>query len=146
MPKVSDIPKRGKDITVMEPLQSKNQVAKADTIVKVKLVAKMITKGKTRETCLDYIMENFGVGEAQAVNYYQSALHFLTPTEEEKERLIDKNFARLETLYEEAYERHNYKECRELIAEINKMAGITGNKVQIARNKEGEELISISFD
>lgn len=93
----------------LEPSRGDN--AGPDTLAKIKAVAKMISKGKSRLTCLEYIQENYNVGENQAKKYYWAALDYLRleNDDQEAERLRTK----LITLLENQIEELNSKESVE---------------------------------
>lgn len=115
------------------------------TTLKIEETAKMVAEGKTRETIVEHLVERYGYSAQHAKEFYIAACEYLLPTEQERQQLVDKNLIRLEKLYEEAYKVKNFKVCREIIAELNKMAGISGNSVTIAKNNQGEEVIKIDF-
>ena len=149
MSRAHTMPVKTNDIVLANSNGKNGSSAKSVTgAVKVRVldVVKRITEGQTRQSCLAYVTETYGVKEAQAREYWEAAIRYLLPSEEDKAILVDKNIARLEDLYKKNYERNNFKECREVISELNKVCGVTGNKVTIAKNKEGEELINITFN
>lgn len=89
------------DSVTLEPSRGDN--AGPDTLAKIKAVAKMISKGKSRLTCLEYIQENYNVGENQAKKYYWAALDYLKldNDDQEAERLRTKLITLLESQIEE---------------------------------------------
>lgn len=112
-------------------------------------VAKMISEGKTRETCLKYVMESQDVKLAQAKQYYDAAIRFLVPDDIDKykQEVLAKNFKRLETIVERGMkDSADLRLAKEAIAELNRMCGIGGNKVTMAKSKDGDEMIQINFD
>lgn len=136
---------REKTLISMRP--SEEWSAEPATQARVMMVARMITAGKSRETIQDYIKKNFNVEERQARAYYTAAMRYLMPEDEEEYRnaLIQANLSRLETIVEKCMSGKYYKEAISAIKEMNNVIA-PRNNVTIAKNKEGDEVISISFD
>lgn len=134
----------------LEKAKPKNQ----DPLTEKKIldVAKMIAKGKTRQTIITYLMDTYGYTDSsQPYKIFNAAVRHLMPTDLDAHRqeLIEMNIKRLETIIEEGMTNNaDLRVAKEAIAEINRMLGITGNKVAIG--KEGpdgtKEAIVISFD
>lgn len=109
----------------LEPSRGDN--AGPDTLAKIKTVAKMISKGKSRLTCLEYIQENYNVGEMQARKYYWAALDYLRidNDDQEGERLRTKLIALLESQIEDLEQRDSVEarkaaqSAADLIAKLN---------------------------
>lgn len=119
------------------------------TEAKIMEVAKMISEGNTRETCIKYVMESKGVNHRQGEQYYASAMRYLIPDDMDgyKEEVIAKNFERLEKIVERGMKNSaDLRLAKEAIAELNRMCGIGGNKVTMAKSKDGDEMIQITFD
>lgn len=89
-----------------------------------------------------------------ASKMYYLALKQITPDpnlmEDYRKGMIQINLARLESIVDDSIGGNFQSKAVALkaIAEINKMLGIgaNGNSVTIAQNKEGEQIINISFD
>lgn len=124
--------------------------------VRIIEVANMICEGKSKKSCLDYIMASQDVGVAMAKFYYQAALNWLIPTDidEYKKGLIQANVERLETIIQEGLEKSldakrgaDYlRTAKDAIAELNKMLGVgLGSKVTVAQNQQGEQIVEINF-
>lgn len=115
-------------------------------------VAKMISEGKTRQSVVSYLMDTYGYTDiSQPSKIYNAAVRHLMPTDMEAHRqeLIEININRLETIIERGMSNNaDLRVAKEAIAELNKMLGITGNKVAIGKeNADGtKEAIVISFD
>ena len=111
----------------------------------------MLSKGKSRATIIQHLIDTYGYSPQTAARYYESAVIYLVPDNDEEYRrnLIKANTTRLETIYERAMEERQYKVAREAIAELNKMAGIKGEGVQIGvqTDKQNDtQQIIIKFD
>lgn len=123
-----------------------------NTIREVMDIAKRIaTKGETRQKIISSLMEEKGYSLASAVKRYESAIRFLTPTAEEqdnfREKMMGKQMARYEHLYEKALERNAIGVARDVLDSITKLFGLAQqNKVEIKENAEGDRVINISFD
>lgn len=120
-----------------------------ETELKVLELAKMVSEGKTRETCLKHIIETKGIKMQQAKQYYDAAIRYLMPDDldEYKKEILAKNFERLETIVERGMkDSADLRLAKEAIAELNRMCGIGGNKVTMAKSKDGDEMIQINFD
>lgn len=122
-----------------------------ETEVYILQIADMICKGKTREACLDYIREAKDISLPQAKQYYDAAIRSLVPDDMDdyKKQMMAKNFRRLEKIVEKGMtDDRDLKLAKEAIAELNRMIGITGNKVAMGKeNADGSrEIIEITFD
>ena len=120
------------------------------TTTKILQIAKMLSQGKSRQTCVEYAMDKFGVSEVVAGKYYKAAAKYLVPDnlEEYRKGLIQANIERLERIVEECMEGKQYKIAREAIDSLNKMLGITGGvQVGIQTDKENNtQQVIIKFD
>lgn len=122
-----------------------------ETANRVRDCARLIAKGKTRATILEYLQEHYGLARTSCPRYYQLALRYLDPEDCEGARkdIINKNTARLETIIEECMAAGDEKHLRlakDAIAELNKLAGVGGSGVTIARDDKGQEIINVTFD
>lgn len=125
--------------------------ATASTTLRIQEAAKMLSKGKSRATIIQHLIDTYGYSPQTAARYYESAVIYLVPDDDEEYRrnLVKANTTRLETIYERAMEERQYKVAREAIAELNKMAGIKGEGVQIGvqTDKQNDtQQIIIKFD
>lgn len=121
-------------------------------------IAKQISEGKSRKTCLEEIQNNYNVGYAQAKNYYNSALAWLIPDDldQYQKGLVQANIERLETIIQEGISKRDdarrgsdyLRTAKEAIAELNRMLGVGGTNVQIAqKGKDGEQqIVQINFE
>lgn len=127
------------------------QNAEPATIHKVQQAAKMISRGKSRATVIEWLMDTFGLAQVTATAYYENAVRFLLPDDESKfkETLIKANATRLETVYERAMDAGDLKAATEAIAQLNKMLGIgkEGITVGVQNDKENDtQQVIIHFD
>lgn len=144
--------KRAKTTVSMRP--SEEWSAEPQTIMRVDEVAQMISNGKSRQTCQQWIKDTYGVQDRQARAYYSAALRLLIPDEDKydeyRKALIQANIDRLEKIIEvciESNDANMLSQARQCVAELNKMLGVTSqNTVMINKNDEGDEQIIISFD
>ena len=98
-----------------------------ETLARIKIIAKMIAKGKARITCIDYIMDTWGVGEAQANKYYRATLDYLAiqHNEDGAEGVRQKLITLLEKQVEELTQRDSVdarkaaQSAADLIAKLN---------------------------
>lgn len=120
------------------------------TMLRINEVAKLISKGKSRATCIEYIMNTYDLAYNTAKNYYVTAIKSLYRLDDDvRKGLIQANIDRLEKIIESCIEGNSAekKVARECITELNKMLGVTSqNTVMINKNDEGDEQIIISFD
>ena len=134
----------------LEKAKPRNQ--DPSTEMKILDVAKMISEGKTRQSVVNYLIDTYGYTDiSQPSKIYNAAVRHLMPKDLEAHRqeLIEINIKRLETIIERGMTNNtDLRVAKEAIAELNRMLGITGNKVAIG--KEGpdgsKEAIVISFD
>lgn len=144
--------KRAKTTVTMRP--SEEWSAEPQTIMRVDEIAQMISNGKSRQTCQQWIKDTYGVQDRQARAYYNAALRLLIPDDskydEYRKALIQANIDRLEKIIEvciESNDANMLSQARQCVAELNKMLGVTSqNTVMINKNDEGDEQIIISFD
>lgn len=118
-------------------------------------VAKMITEGKSKQTCLEHIQEAQGCGLQQARYYYQAALNWLIPDDlpAYKQGLLQANLERLESIVEDCIKKKDDKShgsdflrvAKDAIAEMNKVLGVGHGRVVVAENADGDKAIEISF-
>ena len=125
--------------------------ATPDTVRKICVVAEMISKGMSRVSVQKWIVDNYGVCDRTARHYYKAGLKLLIPNAEEfdeyKKAMLQVNIDRLEKIIEGCIDgtTADKKVAKECISELNKIIGVGGNSVTIARNDD-EEIIHISFD
>ena len=115
-------------------------------------VQEWIIDGKTRKEILTALEEN-GVSPSQAKHLYYDTLKGLAPApdflENHKAIIIQQNLDRLEKIIQDCIDGQTgeKKVALQAIAELNKMCGVyEANKVTIAKNQEGDEMIQITFD
>lgn len=115
-------------------------------------IAERISKGEPREKLVKELVAG-GMDRTKATRYYYEALKEITPEDtildEYKKGMMQVNLNRLETIIETSLN-GNYQEKQvalKAIAELNKMLGLSNdtNKVTVANNKEGEQIIQIEF-
>lgn len=125
--------------------------ATAATVRRVIEIADKIIQGEPRYKLLKYISKAYGVAEPQAKRYYDAALKYLVPSEEEqadfREKMRAKLLARYEELYQGAVENRNTKIAKEVLDSMAKIYGLSGgDKVSIKEDMDGSKEITISFD
>ena len=115
--------------------------------------AALISKGMSRKDVCDWL-ETQGMQRKNAYTVYYSALKELVPEDnlldDHKRFLIQQNLDRLETIINTSITGNTgeKKVALQAIDTLNKMLGVyqDGNKVMIAKNNQGDEIIQISFD
>ena len=112
----------------------------AISVVKVLELAKMLSKGKSRQTIIEYAMSHYNVSEVQAKRYYVAASKYLIPDnlDEYRKGIIQQNMERLETIIEKCMEDRQWKTAREAIDSLNKMFGINGSGIQVGIHTDNE--------
>lgn len=129
----SNMEKDEKDI-LLRP--SEQWTTKPQTIERIISLAKMLSKGMSRKSAMEWIMTNYGVGDRQARAYYTAALRYLIPDNEEeyKRGLIQANIDRLETIIERtmAEGSADYKSAIAAIKEINRLVAPNENSIEVA--------------
>ena len=117
-------------------------------------VAEWITKGHTRQYCLDKLMED-GMCLSSAKVMYYGALRELSPDpnlfDAYKKNLVQQNLDRLEKIVESSISGNTAEKAIAIkaIDTLNKLIGAYGdNNITIAqKDKEGQEqIIRITFD
>lgn len=137
----------------LTPALERQKPANQDPLTERRImeIADMINNGAQRTTCVQYMMDNWGFRDiSQPSKIFNAAIRYLMPDnpEEYREQMIAKNFSRLEAIIEKSMNDRNYRVAREAIAEVNKMLGLGGNKVQIGQQTPDgtQQMIQISFD
>lgn len=100
-----------------------------ETLARIKIIAKMIAKGKSRITCIDYICETWNLSEFQANKYYRATLEYLKTeqTDDGSEAIRTKLITLLEKQIEELNERDGVEarkaaqSAADLIAKLNSL-------------------------
>lgn len=97
-------------------------------------VVDLIVKGKTKETCLKYVMDKYNIAKQMANEYYIASIEYLLPKDVDKHRkqLIEKNLVRLEKIVEKTMDRENYRDAINAIKEINRVINPNNNTVEVA--------------
>ena len=112
--------------------------------------ADMVAKGKSKNTIVKYVQDTYDISENQSLRYYAAALKYLLPPDEDgyRREMIAVNMNRLEPIVERCMETGDLNSLRlakDTISEMNKVLGVTNNKVMVAKDGD-KELIQISFD
>lgn len=110
-------------------LEANTEGITQETLARVKIIARMIAKGKARITCIDYIMKTWGVGEQQANKIYRATLDYLAAehNEDGAEGIRIKLVNLLEKQIEELAQRNSVDARRaaqsaaDLIAKLNSL-------------------------
>lgn len=106
-------------------------------------VVKMIGIGKTRQECLEYIVDEFAYAESMAIEIYQSALRRVKEKYDKfAEDSAKMNIDRLNTLIDDCYESNDRRNMLTAIDTLNKMCG---NYIDRKEIKTSNEPITISF-
>ena len=110
------------------------------TLMRLQDVAERLSEGKSRATILKYLTEKYGIAYDTAMDYYRDGVKYLLPADEGEYRkeLIQTNIERLETIYEKAMDEGDYKSAKDAVSELNKIAGVNGNNVQIGYRTDKE--------
>lgn len=122
-----------------------------DSLEKKLTIQDLVSKGKSREYCVNWLKEQ-GMTTKNAQRAYYNALKELVPDadmlDDYKKGLVQTNINRLEKIIDRNIE-GDFKAnsvAIKAISELNKMMGISdGNSVTIAKNEKGEEIIRIDF-
>lgn len=126
-------------------LKSINKTSTLTTQVRVKEIAELIAKkGYSRQACIDYIEEKWGIGRTQSDKYFRAAVEYLIPGdgEEYRKNLISRNFAVLEGMLQAALERNDLQNANQIIKTMNQMMGLGGKKVELETQ---EQKITVTF-
>ena len=139
-----------KNIQPMDYADQKGVRPTAATVGRTLELAKMLSKGKSRQTVIDYAMSTYQINETQAKRYYSAATKYLLPEDMDEFRkgLIQANMERLEHIIEKCMEQGQWKVAREAIDSLNKMFGVTGG-VQVGiqtDNENNTQQIVIKFN
>lgn len=125
--------------------------ASPETVRRVLEVADMIVDGEPRYKLIQYMKDKYELGNQSATLYYDAALRYLIPSEEEKEGFREKMQAKLlsryEKLYKEAVDRNSLKIAKEILDSMAKIYGVSGgDKVTVREDANGDKEIEIVFN
>lgn len=130
-------------------MADKQEMQLAVTEVKV---MEWISKGKTRQYCITQLQED-GMTRSAADHMYYGALKKLLPDPDlftaYKQSLMQQNIDRLEQIVDNTISGGTGDKAIAIkaIDTLNKMCGVYGeNSVTVANNKDGEQIIRITFD
>lgn len=131
--------------------KQRNLSAEPATVLKIQQAAKWLAEGKSRATIIERLMDEYQITAKTASVYYADAIRFLLPEEESeyKNELIKANITRLETIYERAMASGDYKNAREAVQELNKMAGVSKDGITVGINTDkanDTQQVVIRFD
>ena len=115
-------------------------------------VMEWISQGHTRKYCMDRLQEE-GMSRSAANTLYYNSLKELLPEPDlftnYKQNLMQQNIDRLESIVESTISGNTAEKAIAIkaIDTLNKMCGSYGeNSVTVAQNKEGEQIIRITFE
>lgn len=115
-------------------------------------VAEWISKGHTRQYCIKKLVQQ-GMTPYNAQNMYYGACKLIVPDpnlyDDYKRSIVQQNLDRLEQIVESSISGNTGEKMVALkaIDTLNKLAGAYGeNSVTVAQNKEGEQIIKITFE
>lgn len=114
--------------------------------------SELIAKGRSRKDVCDWL-ETQGMQRKNAYTIYYNALKDLMPEDnfidDQKRFLIQQNLDRLENIINTSISGNtgDKKVALQAIDTLNKMLGVYSdtNKVMIAKNNQGDEIIQIDF-
>lgn len=142
------IPFEEKKISLVPTKPGEN--ASPTTTERVYQIADKIIEGMPRYRLIEWIKKRYSIKDVQAKRYYDAALKYLLPSEDELEdfqaKMQAKLLARYEELYQDAVSRHSTKIAKEILDSMAKIYGIGGNNsVKIRDDVNGNKEIEISF-
>ena len=115
-------------------------------------VMEWVSKGKSRKWCMERLQEEGMTSAAASSLYYESLKEMLPDPDlfaDYKKALMQTNLDRLETIVESTISGNTGEKMVALKA-IDQMCKLTGmyndNQITVARNKDGDEIIQITFD
>lgn len=116
-------------------------------------VADFITQGKTKSETLKYMRDELAIPYNMCSTYYHEALKTLVIEDDlmadYRKNIQQANYDRLERIVNDTIGGSvgEKKVAIQAITELNRMCGsYDGNSVTIGNNKEGEQIIRITFD
>lgn len=123
------------------------------TVLKIMEVSKMVAKGDSYQNIIKTVSEKYDIGEKQADRYYNAALKYLAPSDEElddyRKAMLKIQMNRLEKIMDKGIDSNDpqmLNVAKAAIAEMNKILfGNIQNQVTLNKNKDGDEQIIISF-
>lgn len=136
------------ELVMYHPSESKKPTERKKVLIE-EFAAEIARTAMPRRAAMKWAAERYGIAETTASNYYAAAMRYLRPDDPHKyrEELIDRNFAILEEMLQTALKRGDLKNANSIINTLNRMTGVSGNKVEIKdENPTGtSKTITISF-
>ena len=115
----------------------------AEIEVRVATVAEMIIKGQTRDKIIRYSSDNWDIGERQTENYISKAWDKIKDSSNDLlGNHIKLAIERYNDLYQKSYNIQDYRECRQVMAELVKMLEKPGYNQK--DNREPTKLRAVS--
>lgn len=123
------------------------------TVATQTVIQEWVAMGKSRKWCLEKLQEE-GMTFANASTLYYGALKEIQPDQnlldDYKKALIQQNLDRLERIVNTSID-GNYQDkavALKAIDQLNRLCGAyaDSSSVTVARNKDGDEVIQITFD
>ena len=124
---------------------------KPTTVMRLQDVATLLSEGKSRATIIKYMQDKYGIAYTTAKDYYADGIKYLLPQDENEYRkeLIQANIERLELIYQRAMEEGDYKNAKDAVSELNKVAGAGKEGISVGINTDkgnDTQQIFIRFD
>lgn len=113
---------------------------------KIKDVLKLIKKGWQKNEIYDWMLENYGMKQRQAYDYYHDALCLMEenePLEEYALQVRDEQIARITDIYKTAMERNNFNAALKAADMLNRIGNLYSDTTNL---QVTGEMIKFSFD
>lgn len=92
---------------------------------RIEVVTDILMRGGTRADVLQYCASEWDIRTRQADNYLKRAWEYIRDTaERDKERHINLAIQRYQDLYKRSFKVQDYRECRQINAEMIKLLGL----------------------
>ena len=105
---------------------------------RVNVVIQLIIQGKTRDEILNYIVDEMNLSVQSAKLYYGKAWKRIKKQGElNRSKMIALAKRRYHDLYDKCYCIQDYRECRAIQADINKLAGLNAPDKHELTGKDG---------
>lgn len=136
---------------IMDQIPDKEPIYHVDDFSPRKWVLKKLSRSTSNVELLDYLMNYYGMSHIDSDRLIKACRKELNAQIKTlTETVAARNVKYLYDIVDECLDQKIYDTAINAIKELNKMSGVTqynpGPSVTIAKNKQGEEMINITFD
>ena len=112
-----------------------------------KYILKKLNRVFDQDDVVNHLMSEYGLSKTASENLIRQTKKYMREVYKSfSENICENNMMVLKEILDESMEEGKYSIAIDVIKELNKMVGIGGNRVTLAQNDKGEQVINITFD